>query len=271
LFCCDKIAIFVVDFYAGLRFIFCILRNKDNHNATIMKQFFPQTHKSRSLPAVVVLLLSFSSLAVAGEIDFSFTPDKAEVRQGDELTYSVSVHNRDATAANNILVVDPMPKGIALVSCSAGSYTLNNRNLLVRISLLPADDVFSFDVTVRVDRTGSIAKTLLLQEEESGETLKTLQHTISALSANVLTSKVNMFTPNGDGVNDYFEIPGLLNYPNNELLVFNRYSDKVYQKRNYANNWDGSNLPPGNYYYLLTIYLDNSAVQKYNGFVAIKR
>jgi gliding motility-associated-like protein/uncharacterized repeat protein (TIGR01451 family) len=221
----------------------------------------------------LALLLSSCSPAAAGEVDFSFTPNKAEVRQGEELTYSVSLHNRNATPANDILVVDPMPKGVTLVSCSANDYTLNNnsRNLLVRIPPLPAGSDFSFDVTVRVDCSGSIAKTLLLQEEESGATLKTLQHKISALPGNVLTSKVNMFTPNGDGINDYFEIPGLLNYPNNELLVFNRYSDKVYQKRNYANNWDGSNLPQGSYYYLLTIYLDNNAVQKYNGFVAIKR
>lgn len=221
--------------------------------------------------AAVVLLLSFIPLAAVGEVALSLTPDQAEVRRGEELTYSVSVYNREATAATGILVIDPMPKGLTLISCSAADYTLNNRNLLVRISLLPADEAFSFDVTVRADRRGSIVKTLLLQDEESGTTLKALQHKISATSDNVLTSKVNMFTPNGDGVNDYFEIPGLLSYPNNELLVFNRYSDKVYEKRNYANNWDGSNLPSGSYYYLLTIYLDNNAVQKYNGFVAIKR
>ncbi|MDR2814425.1 MAG: gliding motility-associated C-terminal domain-containing protein [Prevotellaceae bacterium] len=221
-----------------------------------------------------MLLAAFAQLiltpfAFAGEIDFSFTADKAEVRQGEELTYSVSVHNCDARAANNILVADSMPKGTTLISCSAADYTLSNRNLLVGISHLPVGEVFSFGVTVRIDRRGSFVKTLLLRE--NGATLKTLQHKISVLSNNVLTSKVNMFTPNGDGMNDYFEIPGLLDYPNNELVVFNRYSDKVYQKRNYANDWDGSNLPAGSYYYLLTIYLDNSVAQKYNGFVSIKR
>jgi gliding motility-associated-like protein/uncharacterized repeat protein (TIGR01451 family) len=234
-----------------------------------MTLFFLQIYKSKCLHAVLAQLL-FTSLASAVEVDFSFTADKSEVRQGDELSYRVSVHNRNAAAANNILIVDSIPRGVTLVSCSATDYTLTSRNLLVRISHLPVDEEVSFDVTVRVERTVSIVKTLQLRE--NGATLKTLHHKISVLSNNVLTNnEANMFTPNGDGVNDYFEISGLLNYPNNELLVFNRYSDKVYHKRGYANNWDGSKLPEGCYYYLLTIYLDNSVVQKYNGSIIIKR
>ena len=238
-----------------------------------MELFFSPLPKSRKwgAAAVVLLLLFFTPAAVGGEVELSFTPDRAEVRQGEELTYSVSVHNHDAEAAGSMRVVDPLPKGVALVACSAAGHTLRSRSLIVRVPPLAGGESFSFDVTVRVDRTGGILKTLHLQEEESGATLKTLQRKINAISNNVLTSKVNMFTPNGDGVNDYFEIPGLLSYPNNELLVFNRYSDKVYQKRGYANDWDGSNLPQGNYYYFLTIYLDNNVVQKYSGFVAIKR
>jgi gliding motility-associated-like protein/uncharacterized repeat protein (TIGR01451 family) len=234
-----------------------------------MTLFFSQAHKKSKRLLAAFAQLFFVPLAFAGEIEFFFTADKTEVRQGEELNYSVTVRNRAASAVGNILIVDSIPKGVTLLSCSADDYRLSNRSLLVRIARLPAGEEFSFDVTVRVDRKGILAKTLLLRK--NGLVLKTLQHKICALSKNVLTSKVNMFTLNGDGVNSHFEIPGLLSYPNNELTVFNRYSDKVYQKRNYANDWNGSNLPAGNYYYLLTIYLDNSAVQKYNGAIAIKR
>ncbi|MGL4908757.1 MAG: gliding motility-associated C-terminal domain-containing protein [Bacteroidales bacterium] len=83
--------------------------------------------------------------------------------------------------------------------------------------------------------------------------------------------KINAFTPNGDGINDYFELEGLLNYPNNELLVFNRFSDRVYSKRGYSNDWAAPNVPSGLYYYLLTIHLPNGEIQKYSGKVNIIR
>jgi gliding motility-associated-like protein/uncharacterized repeat protein (TIGR01451 family) len=233
-----------------------------------MNPFFLQIYRSKYQLAVFAQLL-FPSPASADEIDFSISADKTEMRQGEELSYRVIVHNRSAAPANDLLVVDSMPRGVTLSSCNAADYTLSNRNLLVRISLLPADEELAFDVTVRVDRKGSIAKTLLLQE--NGATIKALCHKISVLSSNVLINKANMFTPNGDGINDYFEISGLLRYPNNELLIFNRYSDRVYHKRGYANDWDGGNLPDGCYYYLLTIYLDNNVAQKYNGSITIKR
>ncbi|MDR3366344.1 MAG: gliding motility-associated C-terminal domain-containing protein [Prevotellaceae bacterium] len=234
-----------------------------------MASVFSQAQKKRKSLTATLAQLFFVPFAFAGEVVFSYTADKTVARQGEELTYSVSVHNCAASAAGNMLIVDSIPKGLTLLSCSADDYRLSNRSLLVRIARLPAGEEFSFDVTVRVDRKGTLAKTLLLRE--NGVTIKTLQHKICALSKNVLTGKVSMFTLSCDGANGYFEIPGLLSYPNNELIVFNRYSDKVYQKRNYANDWNGSNLPAGNYYYLLTIYLDNSVVQKYNGAIAIKR
>lgn len=233
-----------------------------------MELFFSQVYNHRKLLPAFALLF-FTQYAVADHIDFTLSTDKAEIRQGEELTYSVSVCNRNVTDLYNVCIADSMPKGMMLVSCSAADYTLANRNMLVSIPRLPGGKKYSFDVTVRVNRRGNIVKTLQLQANNA--TPKTLKHSISVLSNNVLTGKIHTLTLNGHDANCHLEIPGLLSYPNNELVVFNRYSDQVYQKRHYANDWDGSNLPAGSYYYLLTIYLDNSVVQKYNGAIAIKR
>ena len=59
----------------------------------------------------------------------------------------------------------------------------------------------------------------------------------------------NLFTPNGDGKNDFLTIGTEVN--NFELVIFNRWGDKVYQERSYQNDWDGDNLPAGAYYYIL--------------------
>ncbi|WP_339894879.1 gliding motility-associated C-terminal domain-containing protein, partial [uncultured Algibacter sp.] len=72
----------------------------------------------------------------------------------------------------------------------------------------------------------------------------------------------NEFSPNGDGVNDTLIINCIENFPNNKLEVYNRWGNKVYEKRAYNNDWDGTSngratinssekLPVGTYYYVL--------------------
>jgi gliding motility-associated-like protein len=61
----------------------------------------------------------------------------------------------------------------------------------------------------------------------------------------------NVFTPNGDGINDYFEIKNLDSYISNELVIYNRWGRKVYEASNYSNQWDGDNLNNGAYFYVL--------------------
>jgi len=66
----------------------------------------------------------------------------------------------------------------------------------------------------------------------------------------------NVITPNGDGKNDVLYIDGLNSNLVTELRVLNQWGQKVYQSKNYTNNWGGTDnndnrLPPGNYYYLV--------------------
>lgn len=60
----------------------------------------------------------------------------------------------------------------------------------------------------------------------------------------------NVFSPNGDGVNDRFVIDNIQYYPN-ELTVFGRWGNKVLEAQNYKNQWDGDGLPDGTYYFVL--------------------
>lgn len=71
----------------------------------------------------------------------------------------------------------------------------------------------------------------------------------------------NIFTPNGDGINDYFEIGyGKDGKPINDLnkyflshklVIFNRWGRIVYESTDYRNDWDGGKLPDGTYFYVL--------------------
>ncbi len=59
----------------------------------------------------------------------------------------------------------------------------------------------------------------------------------------------NAITPNGDGVNDGFEIKNIENYPNTQLYIYSNDGKLIYQSKNYQNDWDASNVQAGTYIY----------------------
>lgn len=63
----------------------------------------------------------------------------------------------------------------------------------------------------------------------------------------------NVFSPNGDGINDYFEITNIDSYIENRLFIFNRWGQLIYETTNYKNNWNGNNYPSGTYFYVLEL------------------
>lgn len=91
----------------------------------------------------------------------------------------------------------------------------------------------------------------------------------------------NVFTPNGDDMNQDFEIAILegadnknteifLNeyYNSSKLVIFNRWGIVVYESDDYQNDWEGGDLPDGVYYYVLKCYGQKSN-DVYKGAVSI--
>jgi gliding motility-associated-like protein len=80
----------------------------------------------------------------------------------------------------------------------------------------------------------------------------------------------NTFTPNGDGINDLWNIPALAAYPDCTVSIYNRYGKLVFQSIGYGNSWDGKNngkpLPVGPYYYIIKF---NTSKQPLSGSVTI--
>ncbi len=81
----------------------------------------------------------------------------------------------------------------------------------------------------------------------------------------------NGFSPNGDDVNQFFEIQGAETYPNNTLSVFNRWGNQVFKTNNYQNDWEGTfngaNLMNGTYFYVF----EDGVGKTYTGYVYIQK
>jgi hypothetical protein len=70
----------------------------------------------------------------------------------------------------------------------------------------------------------------------------------------------NAFSPNGDGINDKWKIYDQYDCLSNiTLTAFNRYGSKVFESKNYRNDWDGTYngkpVPDGTYYAVIEFYL----------------
>jgi gliding motility-associated-like protein len=84
----------------------------------------------------------------------------------------------------------------------------------------------------------------------------------------------NLITPNGDGMNDALMFPCLAggNFPDNNIMIFNRWGDKVYETRPYKNDWEGTYkgqpLPAGSYYYILMLEVGETPL---TGFFTVVR
>lgn len=81
----------------------------------------------------------------------------------------------------------------------------------------------------------------------------------------------NVFTPNGDGINDKFFIVGLENCVQRKLEVRNRVGQVVFRSNSYENNWDGGDCPDGTYRYMFLYAGDNGIEQTLSGVVTIIR
>ena len=100
---------------------------------------------------------------------------------------------------------------------------------------------------------------------------------VSSDEVNVIVSPEitipNAFTPNGDGVNDQWNIRGLVAYQQATVDVFDRNGQKIFHSVGYGNPWDGTykgqQVPYGVYYYIIDPKL--TGLQVLSGSVTVIR
>ncbi|MEO8151221.1 MAG: gliding motility-associated C-terminal domain-containing protein [Bacteroidia bacterium] len=85
------------------------------------------------------------------------------------------------------------------------------------------------------------------------------------------------YSPNADGVNDYFVIVGIDKYPGNKIWIYNRWGSLIYETHDYDNKWGGISNTPGlyigkkvpasTYFYVLDL---NDGTKPRQGYIVIR-
>lgn len=193
---------------------------------------------------------------------------------GVPYNYTIMVRNNGPSMATDINVQDNLPDQVKfqqLTPPSMGNadYTDFNKNITWTMSQLDVGQMASLRFSVKALKGGQINNTATVTSQPTDPDLSNNTSSNAVTFADITIP--NVFTPNGDGKNDVFEIPGLENYSNNQLTIMNRWGTTVYDKKSYHNEWDGEGLNEGTYFYLLRVQTSSGKWNVYKGYVTLIR
>jgi gliding motility-associated-like protein len=69
-------------------------------------------------------------------------------------------------------------------------------------------------------------------------------------------------TPNGDQINDTWEIKNIVLYPNCKVEIFNRSGNRIFRSDGYSSPWTGDENPAGTYFYILDLGVEGQPILK---------
>ena len=169
--------------------------------------------------------------------------------------------NYDYTYVDGVLTVGKADQVITFAEIPSGlrmtqDYTLD----AIASSGLPVSfeisnpNIASVDGnTLLINQDGTFTITAI---QEGDQNWNPATDVIQAVSTLPTFDKItSLFTPNNDGMNDYWYIPHLEDYGKLQVTVYNRYGQAVYKSDSYKNDWDGTwngyPLPSASYYYII--------------------
>ena len=144
-------------------------------------------------------------------------------------------------------------------------------NNTVQLNPTTTGDIVSYQWSPTDGLSSSSIANPILTAQKTGAYQLTVTSATSCVGTGTVNVQVidnvdvpNAFTPNGDGTNDTWDIPGLILYPNCVVSVYNRYGTRVYYSVGYPKSWDGTYsghaLPTGTYYYIIDLKINKPTI-----------
>jgi len=213
----------------------------------------------------------------------------SDLQTGDQVACNVTTHRTcsDENVVSNVVTVTVAPQSTNSVAITCDA--VNNfivANQMVTFTAIPTyTGTVNYQWQVNGNAVGSNSSVFKDDNLTIGDVVTCITTTSDACvlpqsaSSNAIAilmhvplSIPNALTPNGDGINDTWNIKALLIYPTCNVKIFDRYGGLVYQSVGYPKAWDGNlngkRLPTGVYYYLINL---NDGGPPYSGYVTILR
>jgi gliding motility-associated-like protein/uncharacterized repeat protein (TIGR01451 family) len=217
----------------------------------------------------VTVIVSEPSLLV--EKEAFYFGSKAQL--GELVEFRIRVTNTGNVTLTNVVVRDPLTGFMQVVGVlSPGGSVVYTTEYTVTVSDELAGEFVNIATATGTSPGG-------IPVESSGSV------TVPVDRCEVIIP--NGFSPNGDGIQDFWRITCLEKYPNARIEVYNRWGNLVYEKNNYGNLdvhgptdawWDGysthkwtigtDKLPTGTYFYILDL---KDGSKPLNGFIFLNR
>jgi len=216
-----------------------------------------------SIPTVVIIVAANADLSVVK------TVNNAHPIIGQKVVFTIVATNNGPDIATEVTVNDIIESGYTYVSSTTTVGTYDPSTGIWTIGTMINGVSESLTITATVKTLGSYVNTSTI-------TSTVVDGDTGNNSSTIITYPTDFFipegfSPNGDGTNDLFVIRGILNFPKNKFLIYNRWGNKVYEASPYINMWDGrsmfglrvgsNELPIGTYFYVLDL-MDGSDIFK---------
>ncbi|WP_256004745.1 T9SS type B sorting domain-containing protein [Pedobacter deserti] len=220
-----------------------------------------------------VLVVTDNDIAVSADVMIEKTSERRAISINEPFEYLIKVANMGIGDASEIRVLDTLPEELTfdeLVTPLMGRahYNAGTRTVLWQIDRLNNSAHAELRVRVKALRPGIIKNTASVSAVEPDPDSANNSSSDSKPIIGIIIP--NVFTPNGDGKNDRFEIPGIENYEN-EVTIVNRWGGTVYQSKSYRNEWQGDGLNEGTYFYVIKVRSQGAEWEVFKGYVTLLR
>ena len=181
--------------------------------------------------------------------------DNPTVVEGNTLVFTISLLNANDEPMQNYQSID-----LDLMTSNISANAPEDYNAMNLTTIIPAFTEFIItEVPTIDDELNEETETMELQVTVTSSNISNPSPVIQGIGTIKDNDIPNLFSPNGDGMSDIFEISGIEDFPNFKIQIFDRWGSEVHNYNNNGNTnpiwWDGNYkdkpVPEGVYYYTL--------------------
>ncbi|MBY0245137.1 MAG: gliding motility-associated C-terminal domain-containing protein [Sphingobacteriaceae bacterium] len=201
--------------------------------------------------------------------------------------YKISVTNNGSKIASAVSVLDELPKGLKYEASTQPSdekikpsydltkgpngtlsWTLGDVAAQATIDLV-FRVIYESAVDLKPGDSITISNTAVVVCAEDANLANNESTALKYI--NVFQESKNVFTPNGDGKNDYLTFPetGIGKFSN--LEIYNKLGNIVFKAIDYKNDWQGVGLKSGTYFYYLRFKDENGVERNRRSWITLIR